>query len=121
MGALSYDERTRHIGADGGALVVVFWGNHWSPRGDGGHAKAIIETDTFLATVSSREETGKTRIESLSTSTLIGGEHSQGANDTDVSAIDRQEEGHVQRVSFLEKSVAQDGMWAKYVIFIDDA
>jgi hypothetical protein len=111
VGVFSYDEKNQVVESEGGAVLIIFWGDYWIPN-DSGHAKAVIETSRFHVTLSTKKD--KSNIGSIM------------PREFDVPSAHASE---LQRISsepsslsmrFLESSSANDGMWSKFVIFMDN-
>ena len=111
VGVFSYDEKNRVVESEGGAVLIIFWGDYWIPN-DSGHAKAVIETAHFHVTLSTKKD--KSNIGSIML-------HDSDVPSSSVSELQRiSAESSSLSMRFLESSSANDGMWSKFVIFMDN-
>ena len=99
---LGFDRATRRIAGGGGVVLVVFWGQQWSLLHDG-HAKVVVETSAFTATVGTK----RAKIDFV-VSTVTAGVGSGAPERT------------YDSVRFLEETVSRNGTLCKYVIYIGD-
>lgn len=100
---LGFNRATRRIAGGGGGVLVVLWGHSWSLINDG-HATVTIETSAFTATVATK----KAKIDFVVSNVNTAPSGSKTAERT------------FESVRLLEESVARNGMWSKYVIFVGD-
>jgi len=131
LGGLGYTPESRTL-QPGGSLIIFLWGDHPSLF-NSGHAKALVSTTAFSATVSTRRVT----IDSINDSSAaphINKQQQQHAAAVAAAAAERSAGGaggggpskisvqdwqRVEKVRFLE--MTETDYWIKACIFIDEA